>query len=548
MKRSMYLLLTVAILLMVTVIQCAPAATPEVVEKVVKETVVVEKPVEVTKVVEKEVVVTPTPEPPPPTPAPGPPKTTLVYGLGSEPVNLDAHRPVGRYNEIFNALIYDSLITRDRDYKLSPSLATSWEMIDDTTWQFKLREGVKFHNGEEFNAEVVKWNIEERVLDPEAKSPHVTFLGIIDHVDVVDPYTVNIVTQTPDVLLPIKLSDLYGGMIPPEYFQEVGEEGVAINPVGTGPFKFVEWVKDDHITLAANENWWNEPPKIEELYCKIIKDPSSRVAALLTGEVDLIDAVPMPQISVLEADPEIAVKTTVTTRYALVVLETEEPPLDDKRVRQAMNYAIDKQAFIDSVWMGLGREIANIFIPETFGYDPSIEPYPYDPDKAKELLAEAGYPDGFEIDFETFYHARDYQTPVEYMQAQLKEVGIIATLKITDYGIFGPRRLGYELGPMYIYSIGDWAFDNLMHVETYVTRTHGYYYYDDELIAMVEKAYGTFDPEERAKIYSDIQKRLQEEAPFIFLPQMTQTFAASKNLNWEPRVDEMWMFETAYFE
>jgi peptide/nickel transport system substrate-binding protein len=134
------------------------------------------------------------------------------------------------------------------------------------------------------------------------------------------------------------------------------------------------------------------------------------------------------------------------------------------------------------------------------------------------------------------------------MQAQLKDVGIIATLKITDYGIFGPRRLGYELGPMYIYSIGDWAFDNLMHVETYVTRTHGYYYYDEELIAMVEEAYGTFDPEERAKIYSDIQKRLQEEAPFIFLPQMTSTFAMGKNLNWEPRVDEMWMFETAYFE
>ena len=114
--------------------------------------------------------------------------------------------------------------------------------------------------------------------------------------------------------------------------------------------------------------------------------------------------------------------------------------------------------------------------------------------------------------------------------------------------IFGPRRLNYELGPMYIYSIGDWAFDNLMHVETYVTHTHGYYFYDEEYIALVEQAYGAFDPEERAEIYSEIQERMKEDAPFLFLPQMTQTFAARKNLNWEPRVDEMWMLETASFE
>ncbi|MEW6405015.1 MAG: ABC transporter substrate-binding protein, partial [Chloroflexota bacterium] len=357
MKRFMYLLLALTILLALTGGQCVPTPipTPQIIER----------------------VVTPTPVPPTPTPKPPPPKTTLVYGLGTEPVNLDAHRPVGRYNEVFNALIYDSLVTRDREYKLRPALATSWESINPTTWQFKLRKGVKFHNGEEFNSEVVKWNIEERVLKPEAKSPHATFLGIIDHVDLVDPYTVNIVTKSPDVLLPVKLSDLYGGMIAPKYFREVGEVGVATKPVGTGPFKFVEWKKDEYIKLAANENWWGGPLKIKELTCKIIKDPSARVAALLKGEVDLIDAVPLAQISVLEANPEVAVKSALTTRYFVVVLETEKPPLNDKRVRQALNYAVDVEGIVKSVWMGKARRLSTIFIPETFGYDPTVKPYPY---------------------------------------------------------------------------------------------------------------------------------------------------------------------------
>ena len=404
-------------------------------------------------------------------------RATLIVALNGEPPKLDPSQPVGRLNEIANTLLFDALTTRDARGNLRPALALSWSRLNDTTWQFKLRPNVKFHNGEEFNADTVKFNLEQLLLKPEANSPHRTFVQTIKQVDVVGPLTVNIITNGPDVLLPFRLSDLYGVMAPAKYYQQVGPAGFAEKPVGTGPFKFVEFKKDQYLRLATNDAYWGTKPSFKELVLRPIVDDSTRMAALLAFEVDIANAVPYARVSELKSNSNIQVVRSPTTRFYFGVFNTNVKPFDDKRVRQAVNYALDVNSMIKNLFMGYGTRIASVFIPSTFGYDPSVQPYPYDPAKAKLLLAEAGYPNGFDTEFDSFTGSLvDHSKLAEVIVAQLAQVGIRAKLNVTDFGVFGPKRLAFNTAPMYIYSLGDWAFDMGIHLPSYLEGSQGYYY------------------------------------------------------------------------
>ncbi len=459
-------------------------------------------------------------------------KDTLVVAINGQPARLQPHNPVGRLNEIVNALIFDAMTTRDPQGKLVPALAESWKRLNDTTWEFKLRSGVKFHNGEPLTADDVK-------------SPHMTFLQTIKEVKVVDATTFQITTTQPDVLLPTRLFDLYGAVVPMKYYKEVGEEKFGTAPIGSGPYKFVEWVKDSHITLAANEGYWGTKPAYPKLTLRFITDDAARMAAVLAGEVDIASNVPPIRVDEIKASPNLDIRSGPSSRYYFLVMDTTKKPFDEVKVRQAVNYALDREALVKGVSRGYGTPIASVFIPQTFGYDPSIKPV-YDLDKAKKLLADAGYPNGLDITFDSFTGSIvDHSQVAEAIVAQLEKAGIRAKLNVAEFGVFGPKRLAHQTAPIYIYSLGDWAFDMGVHLKSYVEGSQGYYYVDPVLGGKIDKVLGIFDDAQRKAAYAEIQKEFYDKALYGSVYQLAQIWAVSKKVDWEPQPDEMWRFHLA---
>ena len=490
----------------------------------------------------------PAPAPATEEPAPAPAteevmaKDTLIVAINGQPVRLQPQQPVGRLNEIVNALIFDSLTTRDQEGNLIPALAESWELVDDLTWEFKLRPGVTFHNGDPLTSNDVKFTYEELVVNPDVNSPHLTFLQTIQEVVVIDDLTFQIKTSQPDVLLPSRVFDLYGSVVPQNYYEEVGDEDFDTLPIGTGPFKFVEWVQDSHMTFEANQEYWGPKPAFDTLELRFITDDAARMAALLAGEVDIASNVPPSRVAEIEAASDLDVRSGPSSRFYFVVMDTTKPPFDDAGVRKAVNLAIDREGLVEGIGLGFGTPIASVFIPQTFGYDPGIQPE-YDPEQARALLAEAGYPDGFDVVFDSFTGSIvDHSRVAEAIVAQLNDVGIRATINVAEFGVFGPIRLAHETNPMYIYSLGDWAFDMGVHLKSYLEGSQGYYYIDEELAGKVDTALSIFDEAEREAAYQEIQQEFFDKAPYGSVYQLDQIWGVSKDLDWTPQPDEMWRF------
>ena len=465
--------------------------------------------------------------------------TEVTIGMSNEPNTLDPHLVIGRHSETFLMNIYDSLVKTGPDNTFLPSLAESWEQLDETTWQFKLRQGVTFHNGEPFRAEAVKFTF-DRVLNPETEATTASLLSTLEGVEIIDEMTVNILTNQPDIMFLQRISELYGPILPPQYVQEVGVETLGVEPIGTGPFMLSEWVKNERLVLEAYQDYWNGPPSVDRIVVRPILEDATRISALLTNEVQLINAVPYIRIAELEANPDLRVETVPSPRVFFVVIDPREPPFDDVRVRQALNYAIDVEAIINSLYMGHATRLATVVDTAALGYDPSIEPYTYDPERARELLAEAGYSDGFETTFNAFTgsiadHSQAAQAIVDY----LRNVGINANLNMMEFGAFGPVRVGNEAGPLFIYSFGDWAGEPSFMIQWMMQGDASLFYQNPEILALLEEASATFDTEERTRIYSEVQQLLKEDAGFIYLFQADAVFAMRQNIRFQPRPDEL---------
>src|SRR5262249_24589525 len=215
------------------------------------------------------------------------PTGEVKIGLAAEPNTFDPHLTVGRNTQIFIVNVYDGLTARDAQGNLVPALAESWKRLNATTWQFALRKGVKFHNGDDFNAESVKFTL-DRATNPETKATVSSELGTIASTEIVDPSTVNVITKTPDFLPPVRLGELFGLMLSPKHTNAVGKEAIATKPNGTGPFKLVSWTKNEQMVLEANESYWRGAPKVKKIVVRPILEDAARIAALQAGEVDLI--------------------------------------------------------------------------------------------------------------------------------------------------------------------------------------------------------------------------------------------------------------------
>ena len=456
-------------------------------------------------------------------------KGKLVIAQGAETTTLDPHK--GGSAIFVNACItmYDLLLRVDREGKRRLALATSYKNIDPVTWEFKLRKGVKFHNGDTLTASDVKFSY-DRMRDPKTKNPFRFFFKDITEVQIVDDYTVRIITKKPDPVLPSRVA-FAGFIVPAKYIKEHGDEYFAKHPIGSGRYKFVKWAKNDYVELEANENYWGDSPATtKKLIFKVIPETGSRMAALQTGEVDIATNVPPFMISKLEKNPKIKVVSGPSGRVIFIgfnLLEAEKAgPLMKKKVRQAINYAVDKQSLIKHVLMGSGEQLATPLVPVAFGYDPTIKPYLYDPDKAKTLLKEAGYPNGFETEFATGSgrYLMDKQI-AEAIIGMLAKVGIKAKLKVYEWGQYEKVRKAHKVEPLYLLGWGNTLSDaDGTLVLTLISKSPYSNYSNPVLDKMLMAARFEMNTEKRKGQYSEILRLIKDEAPWIFLYQQRDNY------------------------
>ena len=459
------------------------------------------------------------------------------------PENLDPTMNLSSIRAQVGVSMFDSLVGRDADNRIVPELAESWRLLDDRTWQFRLRRGVVFHDGEPFNAEAVRFTF-QRVLAPEQKSPNRATVSEIVQIDVLDDYTVNLVTKNPYAPLINRLIDF--AIVPPKYTAEKGNQGLALRPVGTGPFRFVELVKDDHMIVEAFDRHWRGAPKIRRIVYKPIPEPFTRAAALRNGEVDLITTVPPNLGRELDRVAGIKVHRVPSTWIIYLGLNAFKKPLSDVRVRQALNYATDVEAIIKNVMDGNGRRQHGPFTPNMFGHDPSVKGYPYDPAKAKRLLAEAGYPDGIEITLDA--PAGRYQGDKEIAEAlggQWQKAGFKPRVQVAEWGAYFKRYLGKQMQDAYLLGLGGPMQDGDELFNLVSSKGRGLYYKHEKVDELFDLGRSTTDAARRKKIYSDLARVMVEDATWVFLMQQVDIYATRERLAWTPRADQWLLFHPA---
>lgn len=467
---------------------------------------------------------------------------TLIVAQGIEPETLDAQATSISAALNVSFQISERLVVDAGDGTLAPGLATKWGPAgDDRTWRFELRPNVRFTNGEPFDARAVKFSIERlHKPDPKWGSSVAHYVSAIQEVRVIDDLTVEMVTKDPFPLLPRNMVRV--GMLPPQYTARVGNAAYGREPVGTGPFKLKEWAIGQYITLERNEDYWGARPAMDEIEFRAIPDAQTRVSALLSGDAHLVTNFPVQSVDRVKGIEDVEVRGTPSLRNMhLLVNVLADGPLKDKRVRQALNYAIDKQAIVDRTMRGYGNVLAGQTLTDFyFGFNPDLEPYPYDPAKARALLAEAGYPDGFTVEF-AIPRGR-YMNDGEIAQvvaAYLEAVGI--TVKVEPYewaayiAMLSPKKLPGL-------SLWGWAIT--------VTDAHGMlllntskhrfsYWRNEEFDELVATASRLSDDAKRKKLYRKATALMRAEAPNVFLHQQFDLYGVSRKVQgWNPRPDE----------
>lgn len=473
---------------------------------------------------------------------------TAVVAVSVDATSLDPWLSTNITDKNVVSHLYDTLLMRAPDTSIQPNVAVSYKAIDDNTWEFKLRDDITFSNGEPLTAEDVKFTV-EHFRSSELNAPSIAQFDPIESVEVVDPTTVRFHTSEPFPALPAVMTEFW--IVPDEYTKQNGVTSLSQTPVGSGPYLLEDWTRDSRILLEANQDWWAGAPNIPYVEFRVVPDQNARIAQIQTGEADIIAQVPTEAAPLLESNPQVElVEASGPRAYFLGFNQRLDTPIQDQRVRQAINYAINVEEIVNTIFEGRGLPLATLLTPEQFGYDPSVEPYGYDPDKARELLAEAGYPEGFSIDMEA--PSDRYPKDVEVAQviaSQLAEVGINVNLAIQEWGTY-IGQFGSEDGPP-IYLLG-WSiptFDPDSILTPLLTGGPTYSrFVDPELEALIEEARSTVDPEARAELYAQVQQRIKELAPMAFLYQLNELYGVNAGLDWEPRPDERIYLWNASFE
>ncbi len=548
---SLSLLLVLALLA-----ACGPTPEPQTVvqtveiERTVIETVEVEKPVEV--------VVTPT--------AP-PARDVIIVALSSAPDTLDPADHRNRQSETVIRNMFDGLVTRDITSGVHLELAEELNWLDDQTLEVKLRQGVKFHDGVEMTADDVVFTFEriigENMIEyPEAHtSPRKGLIAPLESIEKTGDYTV--VMHFSATWPPAMQMIVHQQIVPKHYLEEVGTEGFVANPIGTGPFKFVSAKGLDEIVMERFDDYYGGAPDLEpvgpacvrQIVFKVIPEASTRVAALLAGEVDIIQAVPAELVATLDQTPGIQVKGAAGTQPKWMEMNVNLAPFDDVRVRQAMNYAVDKDLIIEAIYGGRAVALPGPLSPYNNFVNKSLEPYAYNTEEALALLADAGWTDSdgdgtLDKDGQPFSFTIDtleeWRPLAEAVAGQFREIGIDANVRFWEVSVVRPMLQAGER-QAFLDDWGDSAFDPVGHFEA---KWHGFVegeaygrgnysgYNNERVNELTKLGETTADLAERQAIYDEAQQLVYDEAPAVFLILPEEAEAARADIqNWAPASD-----------
>jgi peptide/nickel transport system substrate-binding protein len=422
----------------------------------------------------------------------------------------------------------EQLVQRDAVGNPQPTLATSWEQVDPTTMRFHLRQGVKFTDGVEFTADDVVYTI-KYVQDPQNAYGAAARISQVSEAVAVDKYTVDIKTK---VVFPTLLRAMAEILILPKHYAEkVGTKGLTEKPMGAGPFIFQEWVPGDHYTLTANKNYWGGAPKFDKVIIRTIPDGSTRVAALVSGEAQIIEEVPIDLIDQVDASGIAAVDSIPTSVGLVLTYDPTIKPFDNARIREAFDYAIDKPLILKQILKGKGELLdGQVLTKAALGYNPDLKARPYDPAKAKQMLVEAGYDFNTPVPITT--QNGKYVSDVDICNAiagMLNKIGVKATVNAVEGGTFQSMSNVLKMGPLHMigwYSLGDADFATVW----YTKAGHRTHWYSEEYEKLFLAARSTNDEKERIRLYHEMGALAYREMPSIYLFGLPSLYGVNKKI------------------
>ncbi|MEK8127900.1 ABC transporter substrate-binding protein [Paenibacillus filicis] len=461
----------------------------------------------------------------------------LVVDLANESANLD---PGLQYNFDSYAVyrnIFDNLIHRDpKTNSFVPWVAESWKQDSPTEWTFKLRSDIKFHNGDPLTAEDAAFSI-QRILDKEFRSPQFANFNMIASAKA-EGNDLKITTNGPSPTLLTQLVNL--SIVPQKYVKEKGNDQFNLNPVGSGAYQFDSWAKGTQISLKANASYWGGKPEIPAIEYRFVPNPASRVADLQSGKADFVSAISPDDVENIKSKSDLQVFSTPTERVAYLAFNmATDTPTKSSKVNQAIAYGINYESLITSLLHGFGKPVTQVLTPLSFGYDPSISGYSYNPEKAKALLSEAGYASGLTLDFAT--SPSFDQRIVQAIQGDLDKIGIKVNIASTDHATYlkkvqDPARKWGNIR-MGIWSCACMDADGTI-LPLFRTGTIWSSYSNPAFDQAVDAARATTDEAVRKDNYKKAFNVLQQDVPGIGLYQAYALYGASKKLQWQPDPQE----------
>ncbi|TQR17751.1 glutathione ABC transporter substrate-binding protein [Psychrobacillus soli] len=458
---------------------------------------------------------------------------TLIIARLSDAENLD-HQFMSTINaaSVTHGKVYEGLVGRDKNAEFVPLLAENWEQISDTVWEFSLREDVTFHDGEPFTSEAVKKTF-ERLLDPNVGSPRAGALSMVQEIKVVDNHTVQFILSESYAPLLSILASHESGIISPKAIERFGKELIN-EPVGTGPFRFEHWKPGQEIVLVRNEEYWGSASELAKVVFKVVPEETTRVSMIETGEAHVTEPLSVTMMETVENSSSSDLYRSESYGTEYLGFNVSKPPFDNVLLRKAVGHAIELNSIRKGVFNNVGGVANSLLGSKVFGYDETMQPYSYNLDEAKRLMAEAGYKDGLTIKLTTM-DSKERINLAEVIQSQLKGIGITVEIEVLEYGTFVDTTNSGNT-EMYILSwrnaTGDADYNqyNLLHSSTHGAGGNRFFYANPQVDEWIEQARQEMDSDKRVELYSKAQHKQMEDALYIPVRVIENVAAVHKNV------------------
>ena len=472
----------------------------------------------------------------------------VVVALAAEPRSLLPNTIVDWTTNNQLEHMYDRLVDRDaKSYKPAPMLATGWKIVNDTTWEFALKQGVKFHNGEPFNAQSVKATM-DYIMDPASKTHYAPRWAQVKEVQIVNDYTVRFITEKPWPGLIDRMAATDFLPMPPKALKEQGVAALAAKPIGTGPFKFVQWVRDEKLVMERNPDYWQGGAAVNRVTFRYIPEFSARLAALLAGEIDIMKDVPPLNVDQVDKSGKAKVRATESSRINYLALVNLKPgPLQDVRVRRAIHHAVNVDELIAQVLRGRATKMCGPLSPLNVDYSPKGECIKYDPARAQALLKEAGHEAAklqLTLDTPSGRYPLDKDISLA-IASQLGRIGIKTNVVVNEWGTHLDKIKNRTTGDMFFLGWGP-ALEAQGTIEQLFQAKPTYSSYGNNaaIDAKIAQAVTIVDPKKRLEAWTELQQLVRDEVPWVFLWQQHDLYGVANWIEWTPRADEkVWMYE-----